>query len=1108
MRPLRLFVRIFIAALAVLSATGNLRAQYSISTVAGGGPNNLNALEASIGYPESIAFDAAGNAYVAESFAHQVLKISTAGMVTVVAGNGTAGYSGDGGAATGATLGDYGPQGVFVDSSGNIFIADTGNSVVREVSAGTGNIQTVAGVEYDSGDGNACQSGGDGGPALSAHLCLPYGVVVDAAGDLFIADFGNSAVREVVEGTGNMQTVAGTLGTPGFVDGVTATKAELDLPGGVALDAAGNIVIADTFNSVIRVVNPGTQSVTVAGTTIPAGFIQTIAGTQYDSYDGSACNKTTGDGGPAASGSLCLPFGVFVDSAENVLVADYGNLAVREVSAAGTISTVAGTLGSACQVYPVGISCGEGGPATSALLNYPTGVYEDSAGDIFIADTEDETVREVAASTSDIQAFAGNGFQAWSGDGGLPTNAELNDPGAVFVDAAGDLFIADTSNSVVREVVFSTGDIQTVAGNGVPGYSLDGVSPTATELNYPSGVFVDAAGDIFIADTANSAIREVVALTGLIQTVAGTPGIAGYNGDGIAATTAELSSPSAVFVDGAGDIFIADSGNSAIREVVAGTGKIQTVAGTPGETCDDDTKTTMCGDSGPATSAYLNFPGSVYLDAAGDIFIADTFDDVIREVMATTGNIQTVAGTLGQRNFSGDGGLATSAALDHPSGVFIDAANDILIADSDNAAIREVVATTGLIETIAGTPPNAGFSGDNGIATSAALNFPAGIYVTGAGQIFVADTGNSRIRQLAPPPITVAVAPSTATVVVNALQQFSATVTGNADTSVSWYVNGAAGGNATVGTITSTGLFTAPAAVPSPATVTITAVSLADNTVSATAQATIANPSTTVTVAVSANPATTQVYTGTTQPFTATVAGTTNSAVTWYVEGELGGNATFGTIDTSGNYTAPASVPSPATVVIEAVSQADATAIGTDSITIVLAPSAPPPPAQSVSAGGTANYSLALSADADTAGQAITLSCLQSSLPAGATCAFTPATVTPSSTSTVPFTLAVSVPANSASFERSNARVYLAFIPLAGLLLLGVRRRVRSQSRIWLGYLFVSVLLMGLAACGGSGGVGGGTSPSAPVTYTIKIQGATKAHPNPFTITTVSLTVN
>ena len=232
---------------------------------------------------------------------------------------------------------------------------------------------------------------------------------------------------------------------------------------------------------------------------------------------------------------------------------------------------MAGTLGSACQVYPVGISCGEGGPATSALLNYPTGVYEDSAGDIFIADTEDETVREVAASTSDIQAFAGNGFQAWSGDGGLPTNAELNDPGAVFVDAAGDLFIADTSNSVVREVVFSTGDIQTVAGNGVPGYSGDGVSPTATELNYPSGVFVDAAGDIFIADTANSAIREVVALTGLIQTVAGTPGIAGYNGDGIAATTAELSSPSAVFVDGAGDIFIADSGNSAIREVVAGT---------------------------------------------------------------------------------------------------------------------------------------------------------------------------------------------------------------------------------------------------------------------------------------------------------------------------------------------------------------------------------------------------------------------------------------------------------------------------------------------------------------------------------------------------------
>ena len=377
-----------------------------------------------------------------------------------------------------------------------------------------------------------------------------------------------------------------------------------------------------------------------------------------------------------------------------------------------------------------------------------------------------------------------------------------------------------------------------------------------------------------------------------------------------------------------------------------------------------------------------------------------------------------------------------------------------------------------------------------------------------AGQIFVADTGNSRIRQLAPPPINVAVAPSTPTVVVNALQQFAATVTGSADTSVTWSVSGAVGGNATVGTITSTGLFQAPASVPSPATVTITAVSLADNTVSASAQATIANPSATVTVAVSANPATAQVYTGSTQSFTATVAGTTNSAVTWYVEGESGGNATFGTIDTSGNYTAPASVPSPATVVIEAVSQADATAIGTDSITIVLAPSAPQPAAQSVSAGGTANFSLALTADTGSADQAITLSCLQSSLPTGATCVFSPSTITPSSTSTVPFTPAVSVPANSASLQRSNAPVYLAFIPLAGLLLLGVRRRARSQSRIWLGLLFVAVMLMGLAACGGSSGSGGGTPPSSPVTYTIKIQGATKTQPNPFTIATARLTVN
>ena len=744
-------------------------------------------------------------------------------------------------------------------------------------------------------------------------------------------------------------------------------------------------------------VNTGNQPVTVANTTIPAGFIKTVAGFPYDSQEGSEC-QTTGDGGPALSAFLCLPFGVFVDGSENIFIADYANFAIREVVSAGTISTVAGTLGTDCETYAT-TGCGDGAAATSAQLNYPSGVTINS-GNIFIADTEDFVVREVTG--GNIQRYAGNATQAYSGDGGLPTNAELNNPGAVFVDLSGNVYIADTSNSVIREVLASTGDITTVAGNGTAGYSGDTGPATSAELNFPQGVFVDPAGDIFIADSANNVIREVVASTGNIQTVVGN-GTAGFI-DNVAPLSAELDDPYAVAVDISGNIFIADNANDVIRVVNTGTspltfgpisvpaGKILTVAGTPESDCGESQNPSSCGDGNVANTAntvYLSSPAGVALDIHDDIFIADTFDNAIREVSVSTGIIETVAGTIGPiGGFAGDGGPATSAFLDSPGGVFLDESNDIFIADSDNAAIREVVASTGIIQTIAGIPasdlgfPTPGFSGDGGPATSAELDAPSGVFVTLTGNVFIADTDNSRIRELAPTPFTVTVAPSTATVVVGALQQYTATVTGNSNTGVNWFVNGAAGGNSTVGTISTTGLFQAPAAVPSPATVTITAVSQVDNTTTGTAQATIANPSQTVTVTVSTNPPVTQVYTGAVQPFIATVTGTSNTAVTWYVEGSQGGDVTFGTIDTSGNYTGPATVPSPATIIVEAVSQADATAIGTEQVTIVAAPAGPQGAPQTVSPGGTANYSLSLNKNTGSPAYPITLSCLQSSLPA------------------------------------------------------------------------------------------------------------------------------
>lgn len=1112
MRSLRRLAPTCLLVVVALSATQFSFAQYAISTVAGGGPNNLPALSSGIGYPGGVARDAMGNTYIADSYSSQIFEVSAAGTLTTVAGNGTLGYSGDGGLAVNAALNR--PEGVALDAAGNIYIADTDNSAIRVVNLGSqsvtiagvsiapGNIQTIA------GNGTAAYSG-DGSAASSAQLNDPFGVFVDGQGNIFIADTDNSVIREVVASTGNIQTVAGT-GTPGYAgDGAAATSAELDLPQGVFVDATGNIYIADTFNSVIRIVNPGAQPVTIATIVIAAGNIATVAGTNYAS--GSGC-QFTGDGAAATLAFLCQPGGVFADASGNIFIADTSNFGIREVVPAGTISTVAGTLGTA------GYS-GNGGPATSAQLNYPGGVFIDTAANLFIADTDNFVIREVTA--GNIQIIAGNSTVAFSGDGSSATNVALNIPGAVFVDAAGNLFIADTYNSAIRKV--TAGNISTVAGDGAlclaPTTACgDGAAATAAQLNFPYGVFVDGSGNIFIADTEDSKIREVVAATGFIQTVTGT-GLAGFAGDNGPAASAQLSSPQSIAVDSSGNVYIADTGNSAIRVVNPGSaavtiatvviqpGMIATVAGN-GTACTDPSS--GCGDNGAATAAQLNFPAGISLDAQGNIFIADTFSNVIREVSATTGTIQTVSGTLGTRGYSGDNGPATSAALDTPYGVFVDSLSNLFIADTDNDAIREVVAVNNnTIQTVAGVGTS-GFSGDGGPSNTAMLASPFGVAGSASGALFVADTENSRIRQLLST-IIVSIVPVPVTVPLGDTQQFAATVTGSSNTAVTWQVNNVTGGNATVGTISPAGLYQAPAAVPSSA-VTVAAISNANGATSAFANLTVAGSGTPA-ISVSSNPSgVTNVYTGTTQPFNAAVVGESNTAVNWLVNNINGGNSTLGTISTTGVYTVPAAVPSPALVIITAVSQANPSVSGSYPVTIVTAPAAAQPSSQTISPGSSANYSLALNANTGNPHQPITLSCLQSTLPLGASCTFTPATITPSS-SPVPFTLMVSVPAGAASL-RSPVRLWVAsqmffaFMPLAGAFLIG---GTSCKNQKWLLLILLATVLVALNACGGnstSSNSGGGSVANPETgTYHIQVLGTTSAQPTPTLITTVPLTV-
>ncbi len=552
-------------------------------------------------------------------------------------------------------------------------------------------------IETVAGPGNFR---GDGGAATEAWLRSPESVAVDAAGNLYIADRVNRRVRKV-DAAGVITTVAGT-GVGGFGgDGGPAVAAQLYNPSGVAVDAAGNLYIADRTNHRVRKVDA-------------AGIITTVAGTGVADF--------SGDGGPAVAAQLYNPSGVAVDAAGNLYIADTLNDAIRKVDAAGVISTVAGT--------GYGYS-GDGGPAIAARLYDPIDVAVDAAGNLYIADRLNRRVRKVDAAGI-ITTVAGTGVGGYSGDGGPAVAARLSLFSSVAVDAAGNLYIVDTNNRRIRKVD-AAGVITTVAGSGGVGYGGDGGPATAARLNDPVDVAVDAAGNLYIADRLNHRVRKVNAADGVIVTAAGT-GAAGF-GDGGPATAARLVFPTRVAVDGAGNLYIADTGNHRVRKVNA-AGVIATVAGT-GESGYN-------GDGGRAAAARLYNPEGVALDGAGNLYIADRLNNRVRKVDAA-GIIATVAGS-GRYGYSGDGGPATAARLRWPEGVALDGAGNLYIADKNSHRIRKVDAA-GVIFTVAGNG-TAGYSGDGGPAAAAQLNSPEDMEADGAGNLYIADKNNHRVRKV------------------------------------------------------------------------------------------------------------------------------------------------------------------------------------------------------------------------------------------------------------------------------------------------------------------------------------------------------------------------
>jgi trimeric autotransporter adhesin len=562
-----------------------------ITTIAGSGSAVYNPAEdggpATSGhlfYPQGLALDGANNLYVADTGNERIRKITPTGIISTVAGKGyPLGYSGDGGPAIDAQF--YNPAAVALDNAGNLYIADTGNGRIRTVTP-NGLIGTFAGNGMFTGGIFA----GDGGPATDARLNNPTAVAVDTSGNVFIADQANLRIRSVSSGV--IRTIAGN-GTEYFGgDSGPATASELFHPPGIATDSSGNLYIADSGNYRIR-------KVTTAGVTT------TVAGNGTVGF--------SGDGGPATSAQLAAVNGVAVDSAGNIYIADTGNHRIRKVSPQGVITTIAGT-------GEPGYG-GDGGPATAARLTSPSGVAVDTAGDLLLADTSNNRIRKVTDGV--ITTIAGNGEPYGYGENIPATQATLNSPFGVAVDAAGTIYIADTFNQRIRKVTRG-GVISTVVGRE------DDESPAiALFPSYPTGVAADALGNIYVTDTNRNRV-QMLTVDGLVLTIAGS-GPGGYSGDGGSSAAAQLNLPRSVTVDAARNVFVSDLRNNRIRKIelfspLAETPySISNLAGISRKTMGESTLVNtgyarMQPDSGTATPAGL----AIFGFRKGNVLVSET----------------------------------------------------------------------------------------------------------------------------------------------------------------------------------------------------------------------------------------------------------------------------------------------------------------------------------------------------------------------------------------------------------------------------------------------------------------------------------------------------
>ena len=603
-------------------------------------------------------------------------------IITTVAG----GSVGDGGLATSAVLS---PLGVTIDGIGNLYIVD-GSNRIRKIDR-NGIISTFA------GNGSSFYNGSTG--TATKMSINPSGIAIDTIGNVYIADSYNNRIRKISK-IGILTTIAGDSIQGYSGDGGLAIAASLSHPSGVAVDNIGNVYIADYGNNRIRKVDTN-------------HIISTVAGNGISTYNG--------DGGKAIIASL-NPIGISLDIVGNLYISDYSNNRIRKVDVNGIITTIAGGFGN-------GFS-GDGILATSATLWNPKGITLDTAGNLFIADQNNNRIRKVNTKGI-ITTIAGGGYNLL-GDGGKATSVTLTQPSNVFVDYFGNIYISE-NNYRLRKVDVK-GIITTIAGNGKLNFRGDGGQAIDASMS-PMGVTVDKLGNLYISDYGNNRIRKV-GLNGIINTIAGDS-LQGYSGDGIKATLSSLYTPSKTALDNKGNLYICDENNNRIRKVDT-NGIITTFAGNNSQG--------YSGDGALANQAQINTPFGVATDNMGNIYIAEYGSNVIRKV-DTTGIISTIVGN-GNRGYSGDGGLAILATLNQPYDVTVDTIGNLYLIDQGNNVIRKVD-KYGIISTVAGTGGR-GYGGDEDSAINANLNAPRGIAIDRIGNLYISDNGNQRIRMVNP----------------------------------------------------------------------------------------------------------------------------------------------------------------------------------------------------------------------------------------------------------------------------------------------------------------------------------------------------------------------